>query len=320
LLRRENGFKSDGQLAPNTKLNAQPAPADKSKPVPRVSRWDAHDPGYYTDELARNFMMPLAAASYADDPSECLRNVFKNATLSKHVLTQCESDNGKELCAGYTALSHSEKAIMVAFRGTDGFLELVTEVNHVVLKKKQPSPVGGNVAYYFHTVFDQLWQNGLKDDLEILLATFPNYEIWVTGHSLGGSVASIAATWMLNEYQLENDRIKLITFGQPRTGDTAYALAHNQRLPRSYRVTHKRDIVPHVPPENFESYYHHESEIWYPQGMKVGDQFLICNDGESKECSDKQWLDVSISDHLHYFDKLISSYGVDGCVEVGFHV
>jgi hypothetical protein len=44
-------------------------------------------------------------------------------------------------------------------------------------------------------------------------------------------------------------------------------------------------------------------------------QLLVCNDGESNECSDKQWLDVSISDHLHYFDKVVSGYGSDGCVD-----
>lgn len=59
----------------------------------------------------------------------------------------------------------------------------------------------------------------------------------VTGHSLGGSVASIAATWILNQYQMDQDRIKLITFGQPRTGDTDYALAHNMKV----KIDEKKD-------------------------------------------------------------------------------
>ncbi|KAI6171179.1 Lipase-3 domain-containing protein [Aphelenchoides bicaudatus] len=286
----------------------------QAKKVPHVSKWDAHDPGYYTDAFARSFMMPLAAAAYADDPSLCLKSKFKNATLSTSVITTCEAEGTKDECAGFTAVSHDEKAIIVSFRGTNTFLELVTEVNHVVLKNKQNSPIGGKVAFYFYSVFSQLWEAGLGKDADLLLKQYKDYEIWVTGHSLGGAVASIAATWMLNEYDdIDADRIKLVTFGQPRTGDTDYALAHNLKLPRSYRVTHKRDIVPHTPPEYFESYFHHESEIWYPDGMKAGDKFIVCNDGESQECSDMQWLDTSISDHLHYFDKYLSVYGLDGC-------
>lgn len=87
------------------------------------------------------------------------------------------------------------------------------------------------MAFYFYSVFSQLWEAGLGKDADLLLKQYKDYEIWVTGHSLGGAVASIAATWMLNEYDdIDADRIKLVTFGQPRTGDTDYALAHNLKV------------------------------------------------------------------------------------------
>ncbi|KAI6243517.1 Lipase-3 domain-containing protein [Aphelenchoides fujianensis] len=295
---------------------AQAAHRAKEAVVPRVGRWDAHDPGYYTDDFARRKMFPLSAAAYADSPQDCLTRKFQNASVSLHIMAQCETGATTDNCAGYTAVSHSDKAIIVAFRGTEGFLQLVIEVDNVVLKSKKSSPIGGMIAEYFHDVFQHLWDKGIKDDVEQMLKTYPDYEVWITGHSLGGAVASIAATYILNTYNLENERIKLVTFGQPRTGDTDYASAHNLRLPRSYRVTHHRDIVPHVPPENFESYFHHESEVWYPQSMNAGDSFVVCNEAENaNDCSDKQWFDVSISDHLHYFEKHLSSYGVDGCLD-----
>ncbi|KHJ86395.1 hypothetical protein OESDEN_13859 [Oesophagostomum dentatum] len=34
----------------------------------------------YSDEFARNFMFPLSAAAYSDDPEHCLANRFANAT------------------------------------------------------------------------------------------------------------------------------------------------------------------------------------------------------------------------------------------------
>jgi hypothetical protein len=50
-----------------------------------------------------------------------------------------------------------------------------------------------------------------------------------------------------------------------------------------------------VPPEKFENYFHHESEIWYPDGMKAGDkfvgEFLVCLIFEGKNVlSDGKWL------------------------------
>lgn len=58
-------------------------------------------------------------------------------------------------------------------------MELVTEVKHVVLKRKQDSPIGGKIAYYFFSVFDQLWQVGMKEDVERMLKDYEDYEIWV---------------------------------------------------------------------------------------------------------------------------------------------
>ncbi|PIO58221.1 hypothetical protein TELCIR_20348, partial [Teladorsagia circumcincta] len=69
---------------------------------------------------------------------------------------------------------------------------------------------GGYVSKYFYDGFMNLWNAGMRDDFETLVADFPGYNIWM-----------------------------------------AY----------SFRVTHWRDIVPHVPPELFELYYHHKSEV-----------------------------------------------------------
>ncbi|KAI6185989.1 Lipase-3 domain-containing protein [Aphelenchoides besseyi] len=224
---------------------------------------------------------PTAPKKVIETPAQTAHKLKEAVVINKFIIS-CEASDKNELCAGYTAISHSEKAIVVAFRGTQGFLELVFEIDHVILKKKKPSPVGGKVAEYFHDVFQNLWDSGVATDIKKMLDEYPNYEVWVTGHSLGGSVASIAATYILNTYNLENERIKLVTFGQPRTGDTDFAAGHNLRLPRSYRVTHRRDIVPHIPPEKFENYWHHESEVWYPHSMTPGSAFVVCNDDENK--------------------------------------
>ena len=72
-------------------------------------------------------------------------------------------------------------------------------------------------------------------------------------------------------------------------------------------------MVPHVPPENFLSYYHHRNEIWYNNDMLMGSTHVECDADESTNCSDGLLIKLSIKDHLHYFNIDISDYGVAGC-------
>ena len=45
----------------------------------------------------------------------------------------------------------------------------------------------------------------------------------VTGHSLGAAMASLCAGYIAYMGYIPGDKIKLVTYGQPRTGDLAYA-------------------------------------------------------------------------------------------------
>ncbi len=66
---------------------------------------------------------------------------------------------------------------------------------------------------------------------------------WVTGHSLGGALAALAA---LRVAQSTHTLAGAVTFGQPRTGDAALVAALD-RLPL-VRVVNACDLVPDLPP------------------------------------------------------------------------
>ncbi|KAK6054026.1 triacylglycerol lipase [Cooperia oncophora] len=161
----------------------------------------------------------------------------------------------------------------------------------------------------------RIWKNGMKDDLATLSSQHSGYELWITGHSLGGAMASLAASYIAHNKLFAADKlpghievkifqIKLVTFGQPRTGDKDYAAAVEKEVPYAFRVTHSHDSVPHLPLENMEGYYHHKTEAFYKKGMAVGAHYYVCYDmGESTFCSDGNLADTSIKDHLHYFEK-----------------
>lgn len=47
----------------------------------------------------------------------------------------------------------------------------------------------------------------------------------------GGAIASLAATRTVIQKLRTGDKIKVVTFGQPRTGDYQFATYHNTHIP-----------------------------------------------------------------------------------------
>jgi predicted lipase len=67
---------------------------------------------------------------------------------------------------------------------------------------------------------------GLQASIERLIKENPDYAVIVTGHSLSGAMASIAALEL--SAQFPSTTFKLFTFGQPRTGDLEYVTLHQK--------------------------------------------------------------------------------------------
>jgi predicted lipase len=257
-------------------------------------------------------MLILSSAAYSNTPQYCLKSAMPQAKITKMVEVNCTT-HSLSICAGYVGVSPSDKAVFIAFRGTHGFIQLIVEGEMTVWTAREVSPIGGRVSSYFLNVFNELWNNGLHLSLLALKLQYPTYQLWVTGHSLGGSLASIGAAVIVQDGIYGADQVQYVTFGQPRTGDSDYAKAHDKLIPNGYRVTHARDLVPHVPPENFEGYFHHQNEVWYDNAMNPGDPFVLCQGDEADKCSDQDNVDYSILDHLYYFGIFLSQYGRVNC-------
>uniref|UniRef100_A0A7E4V8A4 Lipase_3 domain-containing protein n=1 Tax=Panagrellus redivivus TaxID=6233 RepID=A0A7E4V8A4_PANRE len=267
----------------------------------------------YSDSFARDKALPLSAAAYSNYPENCLRNAFENTTLVGKYDLACDMFKG-DSCFGFVALNHLDKSIIISFRGSEGFMQLLSEGSEAVFGKKVPSTIGGGISEYFYNGYLMIWSAGMRSDFLKAKNLYPSYEVWATGHSLGGSMATIAAGVIVKLGYADAGKVKLYTFGQPRTGDKDFATAHDKLLPESFRVTHSHDMVPHLPPKNFESYYHHKLEEWYKkENMGLNSNHIECDNDESKLCSDGAWFDFSINDHLHYFDRMVSEYGNAGC-------
>eukprot|EP00884_Botryococcus_braunii_P010106 jgi/Botrbrau1/19097/Bobra.0077s0011.1 len=77
-----------------------------------------------------------------------------------------------------------------------------------------------------------------------------------TGHSLGGALATLGATWAALEYPTAD--VRCITFGSPRVGNHKFRNAFHSLVATSIRVVYGADPVPLMPPSYswWLRYYH----------------------------------------------------------------
>ncbi|CCD74227.1 Fungal lipase-type domain-containing protein [Caenorhabditis elegans] len=265
----------------------------------------------FSDTFVRSHFPIIFASTEAPNATNCLDKVFTNYELKRHVNVKCDEADGLDRCSGLTLVSHDDKAIIIAFRGTKGVLQLLVESDEIMYRNKTAWFGGGNVGFYFARSYNLLWNAGMKEDFNTLKHAYPGYEIWVGGHSLGGSMAALASNYLVANGLATSSNLKMITFGEPRTGDKAFADAHDKMVTYSYRIVHHKDIVPHIPLNGMAEFHHHRNEVWYDNDMLKA-VFKECDAQESPFCSDSH-LDYEIEDHHRYFGMFISFYGRRNC-------
>ncbi|CAM8976270.1 unnamed protein product [Rhodiola kirilowii] len=123
---------------------------------------------------------------------------------------------------------------------------------------------------------------------------------------MGGAMASLCGLDLAVNH--DANEVQVITFGQPRIGNAAFASYYSQLVPNMIRVTNNHDIVPHLPPyyTHFpqKTYHHFPREVWlYDTG--VGSLTYpvekVCDgSGEDPYCS-RAVNGNSITDHLSYY-------------------
>lgn len=121
-------------------------------------------------------------------------------------------------------------------------------------------PGGGTVAQFWYNGFLITWNAGLRDLYFSAKNKYPNYEVWVIGTSMGGTLAGNAAAYISQMGYADPSMIKLVTFGQLRFGKADFISRFPSLVPYAYRVTHRADVVPHLIPTS-AGYLHYAKEV-----------------------------------------------------------
>jgi len=192
---------------------------------------------------------------------------------------------------GYIGTTSDE--IIIAFRGSSSLSNWLHDLDFLLVPYS--SVPGALVHDGFYDAYKDVKQE-VESHVKALVTKYPHKAVRVIGHSLGAAIAVICSSELqrLNITQTEN--LTVMTIGQPRVGNLKFAQHFDSIIGRHYRIVNKRDLVPHVPPVQF-NYHHTGTEIWFPTNYT---SYVVCNgSGEDASCSDSLH-DFTIDDHLMY--------------------
>jgi len=230
---------------------------------------------YFHELKVDTFMTQLGANKiffYDIKGAQAFLSIWENKAILSFRGTQPIEDKGKH---------HHKLGFFRRFR-IKHFLHLPLDplsliyLNNDILAdlKFVPTPFDGTDKVNVHSGFlgeiDKLWKNILQD----INQHVKDIPIWVTGHSLGGAMATLAG--MRHSFE------EVITFGEPRVG---FHLDKAFKSKSHTRYVNGDDPVTKLPPELLFGYDHH---------------------GEAKHISDKDGETNIIYDHsiIYYSENL----------------
>jgi len=187
---------------------------------------------------------PLTRAAYSDRMSWVLANMarlayipFEEDDLEKERLKSNLNSGGFNLLSSVNGtnatcfVAHSERYAVLAFRGMEVLSQ--RDIQDINLTSR----ASGSVHYGFSSAYADI-----SMIVEKSLADIKGLPIYITGHSIGGAIAIIAAQQL--ESIFEDQVAACYTFGCPRVGQMAYAESIKSAV---YRVVNAGDIVTSLP-------------------------------------------------------------------------
>ena len=215
---------------------------------------------YTTKFSYRNaYTLSLASkAAYHDDKNQVLEIMGGENAGYKSVKTFSRKSSQA------TIIEHQDYVI-VAFRGTDQALDWLDNINVFPIER-----YFGKIHRGFYQALMDIWEG--EDGIWEMLTKEPYYRLpfWITGHSLGGALATLAAADLIEKDQ---PFYGVYTYGQPRCGDRFFSRIFNVEAKELFfRFHNNNDIVTRVPSRL--AGYSHVGTSYYisaPPEQKISD-------------------------------------------------
>ena len=151
----------------------------------------------------------------------------------------------------------TDRFMVLAFRGSqepkDWLTNFTTQLRNFTIYQEGATVLSsykGRVHTGFFLAWESIEQSVLAQikrwEQELAKQNKQLPPLYITGHSLGGALATMAAA-ACSDYGIELAGV--YTFGQPRVGDRTFTRQLNLHIKgKIFRFVNNNDIVPHVPP------------------------------------------------------------------------
>lgn len=221
----------------------------------------------------------------------------------------------------YLGIDTARELVIASFKGSNDTMDWIHDIEGGEFDFSSCALRSGDSVGTVHSGFCAYYQGiaalGVAEDFVTLARSYPSYTAVSTGHSLGATAAALLA---FDAYGLSTGSVApaLYTYGMPRTGDHEFAVELGTRASPSFRLTHWKDTVPHLPlvcpfaVTLSGCPYHTATEIFY---VEDSSSYTVCDgSGEDSSCSYQFPVVVTDgNDHCSYFEGTIGSICGDCC-------
>lgn len=149
----------------------------------------------------------------------------------------------------------SERSSVLAFRGSGSAVDWVSDF----IAQQTPYRAVKNGGQT-HKGFTDIYMSARAQILAIIEKLPGDKPLFITGHSLGGALATLAAIDIACNSHISSPIV--YTFGTPRVGDPKFVRLYNSKISTHWRFQNEYDIVPHLPtlvyqsPNTKKTYYY----------------------------------------------------------------
>ena len=248
----------------------------------------------------------FASYGYCDDvniPLFCCKNYLDFFTEKWQIVSESSIDEYFDF--NFVLWRNDEyKKFVLAFPGTrHDIIELLGEAANSKLVEYDDK--GVKVVNYFYKVMLKMKEIIFTPEVLSDIDSHPGYQVIVTGHSLGGAVASLIIYEAVNRNYIspEYNEPVLITLGQPRTGNEQFVIDFNSKIKNYFRVVRDGDIVASIPYLLINNPYKHLGGLILVNKEMTSMNYCPLDIGEDypdKECVRTKSVDIRY--HIHYFN------------------
>lgn len=235
------------------------APAVGKNNYLKAAKTDLSSSGFFKLKSSQLRSFPLKAVQLAATLSRLsyLDNVEQQISnkLMDNLFHEVVEDDSIAQSRAHVWISPKSRTAFVSFRGTSSWVDVLHDLD----TRSVPVDLAHSSVYRNATVhagfrfkFFSI-KNALESAIQQKADKFDS--LVVTGHSLGGALATLSAPYLAE--LLPNTKITCISFGSPRVGNEKFVEWFKSKVHSNVRLLNENDPVPHLP---LGPAYHHVSD------------------------------------------------------------